>query len=236
MFLAVLQTWQSQGEQLIIMIDMNEHVLDGPLAKQLMGPGLKLKEATHTAWVGEEPHTFIGGSEPIDACYYSEELEVVCLSTKQLSFHQGVGDHMTVLVDFFSRSMIGQHEFKVVRPTAQKLSTQNKKSRIGYVSRLRDHIKYHKLQERLDKCTNAIVQSNGGVLPDIISELETIHKQTVELQINAEENCWRLTNQTNFPFSKPDQTWVNRRRVYQALLRRHEGKCGAALQCSKYGN
>ena len=108
--------------------------------------------------------------------------------------------------------MIGQHKFKVVRPTARKLSTQNKKSQIGHVLRLEDHIKYHKLQVRLDRCQNKIVQSNEVAPHDIVTELENIDKQTVELQINAEENCRRSSDHTNFLF-------------YQGLLQQHERKC-----------
>ena len=78
------------------------------MAQHIMGPGLNLREVTHTHWIGQEPNTYIRGSDPIDTVYYSEELEIV--STKQLSFHQGVRDHRTAMVDVSTCSMIGLNE------------------------------------------------------------------------------------------------------------------------------
>ena len=222
-FLAILQTWQEQGDRLLVFVDMNEHILKGPLAKHLMGPGLNLLEATHTHWVGEEPHTFVGGSEPIDAVYYSDKLEIT--STKQLSFHQSVGDHRTSLIDVTTRSMIGKNEFKVERVSARKLSTKNKKSTQKYISKVEEQLSYHKLQLRLDKCTEAVHLANDIASPAVTAELEVIDRQTVEIQVHAESKCRRLIDHNNMPFTDTVQTWVNRKRVYQGLVRRHEGKC-----------
>jgi len=63
-FLAQLQVWQRQGDRLLIFMDMNEHVLRRTVARYLLKMGLV--EATHQHWGTEEPHTFIGGVDPID--------------------------------------------------------------------------------------------------------------------------------------------------------------------------
>ncbi len=70
---------------------MNEHVLTEKLAQEFFKLGLI--EATHMQWQGDEPHTYIDGSEPIDGVYHSPNLKVTALA--QLSFHEGVGDHRT---------------------------------------------------------------------------------------------------------------------------------------------
>jgi hypothetical protein len=44
-FLAMLQVWQQHGDRLLIFMDMNKHILHGPLAKHMFYLGLK--EATH---------------------------------------------------------------------------------------------------------------------------------------------------------------------------------------------
>ncbi len=80
-------------------MDMNKHILHGPLAKCMFCLGLK--EAAHQYWGIIEPHTYVGGKEPIDAVFHTSDLEVT--STLQLSFHKGVGDHCTVLVDITTR-------------------------------------------------------------------------------------------------------------------------------------
>jgi hypothetical protein len=114
-FLATLQVWRQQGDRLLIFMDMNEHILNGPLARCMLRMGLE--EATHKHWGGLKPHTYVGGKEPIDAVFHSPDLNVT--STMQSSFHKGVGDHHTVLVDISTRYAIGKQEFKVVHPHAR---------------------------------------------------------------------------------------------------------------------
>ena len=45
-FLSVLTCWQKRGEQILVFIDMNKHILQGPLARKIMN-GLGFLEATH---------------------------------------------------------------------------------------------------------------------------------------------------------------------------------------------
>jgi hypothetical protein len=78
---------------------------------------------THQNWGNEEPHRFIGGVEPIDRAWHTPDLEV--FAVVQLSFHEGLGDHHTVLVDITTHSAIGKHDFKVVRPEACRLNSTN---------------------------------------------------------------------------------------------------------------
>ena len=76
-------------------MDMNEHILRGPVARRLLSMGLV--EVTHLHRGTVEPHTFIGGVEPIDGVWHTPDLEVAALV--QLSFHESLGDHRTVLID-----------------------------------------------------------------------------------------------------------------------------------------
>ena len=59
---------------MIIMIDANEHVLTGPFTSKLQKLGLQ--EISNRCWGEDEPHTFIGGSKPIDGVWASTELEI----------------------------------------------------------------------------------------------------------------------------------------------------------------
>jgi hypothetical protein len=47
-FVAQLQAWQGQCDQLLIFIDMNEHILRGYLVKNMLKMGLT--EASHSRW------------------------------------------------------------------------------------------------------------------------------------------------------------------------------------------
>ena len=95
--------------------------MDGTLPRRLFELGLV--EATHQTWTNNTlPNTHIDGSIPIDGLYHSQELEP---STMQLSFHEGVGDHRTLIVDVTTRSLIGMDKFKIIRPTARRLVSTN---------------------------------------------------------------------------------------------------------------
>jgi hypothetical protein len=147
-FLAQLQVWKSQGDRLLIFVDMNEHVLRGTVARYLLSMGLV--EATHQHWGSEEPHTFIGGVDPIDGVWHTPDLEVSTLV--QLSFHEGLGDHRTVLVDVTTQSAIGKHEFRVVRPEARRLNSTNTRVRSRYINHLEGQMAIHRMPNRLEAC------------------------------------------------------------------------------------
>jgi len=142
---------------------MNERILDGPLARRLMEPGLNLKEATHEHWpAGEEPNTFVGGMEPIDAIYYTNDLEVTAVL--QLSFHEWPGDHRLGAVDVTTRSACGSQQFKLVRPQCRQFSTRHHNSTVRYLdlARVEEEMMIHRLQNRLDKCDAALQEYPGA--------------------------------------------------------------------------
>ncbi len=176
---AILE-WQAQGEQIIVFIDMNKHVLTGTLAQEFFRLGMV--EATHTQWHGEEPHTYIDGSAPIDGVYHSPNLEVTAIA--QLSFHEGVSNHCMVLVDVTTRLAIGQQEFRVVRLLAWKLSTKNKASTKTYLKRMVMEFERHKLVNRQH---GIIAELGKGLITAHIQEaMETLDVQKTEIQRSCE--------------------------------------------------
>jgi hypothetical protein len=137
-----ISEWLDQVERVLLFIDMNKHILTGVLPTALQNLGLV--EATHTRWQeGSEPNTYINGSAPIDGAYHSPELEVTAVT--QLSFHDGFGDHRTVLVDITTRSVIGQQEYRIVRPAVHKITTRNKESTKNYLKDMAKQFEMHHL-------------------------------------------------------------------------------------------
>ena len=87
--LAALRCWRAAGDRIILFIDSNEHILNGPIAQQLSHPSIALREVTHNYWpAGSEPNTHFRGSQPIDGIYTSPEIDAT--SFLSLSFHEGV--------------------------------------------------------------------------------------------------------------------------------------------------
>jgi hypothetical protein len=175
-FVAQLQVWQHQGDRLLLFMDMNEHILTGHVARQLLAMGLR--KATHSQWGEMEPHKYVRGLEPINAVWHSQDLEVV--STLQLSFHEGVGDHCLVLVDITMKSAIGKQEFKVVHPHGRGLSSQNDCARTKYLRHLERQMHTHRMVECLSACEQRI--STYPAPADAIWDMQTLDTQMVEMQ------------------------------------------------------
>ncbi len=93
----------------------------------------------------------------------------------QLSFHKGVGDHKTTLVDVTTKSVIGKLERRVVTPQARKLSNKNKKSIKEYIQYTTQQCWLHKLQQNLDNLM--VTTLPGAVLPTHQEEMERLDSQ-----------------------------------------------------------
>jgi hypothetical protein len=184
---------------LLLFMDMNEHTLTGRVARRLLAMGLH--KATHSQWGEMEPHTYIHGSEPINAVWHSQDLEVV--STLQLSFHKGVGDHCSVLEDITTKSAIGKQEFKVVHPHGRRLSSQNDHARTKYLWHLERQMRTHRMVERLSTCEQRISPYPAPL--DAIRDMQTLDMQMEEMQQGSEPQC-RIIYSTEMPFSKPVHT------------------------------
>jgi len=210
-FLAQLQVWQRQGDRLLIFMDMNEQFLRGNMARYLLKTGLV--EAMHQHWGTEEPHTFIGGVDPINGVWHTPDLEVSTLV--QLSFHEGLGDHRTVLVNVTTQSAIGKHEFRVVRPKACRLNSMNTRVRSRYIAHLEGQMAIHRMQERLEACGRSI---NGFLTTEADKlSMQRLDTQMEEMQRSSEQQCRQLFS-TAMPFSEPVRTYHYRRRAYHGLL------------------
>ncbi len=192
-------------------MDMNEHILRGSVARYLLSMGLV--EATHQNWGNDKPHTFIGGVEPIDGVWHTPHLEVSAVV--QLSFHEGLGDHRTVLVDITTHSAIGKHDFKVICPEARRLNSSNSKVRSWYILHLKGQMTTHRMTERLEACGRSI---NG--FPTSASNKKTMQildNQMEEMQRGSERQSRQIFS-TAMPFSEPVRVYHLCCRAYQGLL------------------
>ena len=217
-FTTAIKQWQTAGERLLILIDMNEHVLQGYLARILLELGLS--EATHESWGEQEPNTHISGSKPIDGVYHSPNLEVT--STLLLSFHEGVGNHRTVLIDITARSLLGTEGHRIVRPPARRLATSNNKAVNKFNKYVERKLQEHRLHERL--VTVSIILQKNPQDGNGRRLLEVIDSQTTEILLAGEKQCRKITNNP-LPFSAPVSYWTHRKWAYQGLLRIANGTC-----------
>ncbi len=143
----------------------------------------------------------------------------------QLSFHEGVGDHRTVLVDVSTASAIGKQEFQVVQPQARQFSSTNVRAWTKYLLFLERQMQMHRMAEPLHACADQI--TSYPVSPVVQHQMQILDKQTMEMKRGSKRQCCQVFAAA-LPFSEPIWVIHFQRRAYQALAR----GANLLLQCS----
>ena len=134
----------------------------------------------------------------------------------QLSFHEGIGDHRTALVDVTTSSAIGTQEFKVIHPATRRLCSGNTQARDKYLAHLEQQMTTHCMTEHLQECEcNA---SSYPVMDSVREKMQQLDMQLVKMQRGSEKQCQQIYRGT-IPFSEPVRTIYIRKRAYQGLAR-----------------
>ena len=140
----------------------------------------------------------------------------------QLSFHEGVGDHRTVIVDVSSRSLIGKDKFKICRLLARRLSSTNHACALRYISYVEKELSNRQLHQKLCDISAKLHANNNDITAR--EELNNIDRQTTEIQAAGEKQCRKLF-MGKLPFSLPVSHWIHKKWAYKALARLATGKC-----------
>ena len=144
--------WRKAKERLIIVMDANEHAMDGPLRRMLEAEGVELEEFSHKYYGNEPPHTFIDGKIPIDTGYKTPDVEVTAFC--MLSFMESPGDHRSWLIEVTTRSMLGRDLLKIVRPPGRKLVSTQPRSVKRYNEIVEAQFLLHRIPQRMDAVEN----------------------------------------------------------------------------------
>jgi hypothetical protein len=136
--------------------------------------------------------------------------------TLQLSFHEGVGDHRSVIVDITTALAIGKQEFRVVHPNARRLSSGNERAGSKDINHLENQMDTHQLVKHLWSC-----EEQAELYPaplEVQNRMQRINSQVVEMQRGSERQCQKIFMGL-IHFSKPVRTIYVRRRAYQELAK-----------------
>ncbi len=96
----------------------------------------------------------------------------------QLSFHKGVGDYHTTILNISTRSAIGKYEQQVVAPQARRLTNKNGASVREYIKHVTKQCGHHRIQERFDRITTKLKLE--PITPDDAKDMETLDAQKIE--------------------------------------------------------
>ena len=146
---AVLKQWRLQGDRIVLMMDANDNVLNGHIAKALAKDGIELKEAVHAQTPGYGPKTHFRGSQSIDGIWYTPDLEL--MGASYLPFDADMGDHRPVMADFTEQSLLGVNLPNIVPPDGRRLNCKIERIRTRYIEDLEAKFERHNILERLKK-------------------------------------------------------------------------------------
>ena len=212
-----LRLWRESGDKIILFMDHNEHVTNGPLGKELGNrDGLDLRDAIiqHT---GKSPGaTFFQGSKPIDGIWVSSDLDIsnACV----MPFGYGVGDHRAFILDIPLESLIGINPVRIVRPVGCQLNSRLAGCCTAYIESFEKNITRHQLLKRLyDAHTGTFDNETRAKKIIAIDEEGKTYMKKAE-KICRKIKCCRI------PFSPEAAIWIRRVQIYSSILRFHKGK------------
>ena len=216
-----LCTWRAAGDRILLFIDANEDIINSRLGKSLTECKADLTEISHTFWpAGSRPHTHISGSVPIDGVFCTSDLD--CPNLLSLSFHEGVGDHRTVIIEVTTLSALGQLQSNIVRPTSRRLTTKQTSSVVAYNAFLATQCSTHNIPSRTSALLQAASLEGFPVSQKTSQAIQTLHSQMHEIRISAERSCRKILKPES-AFSPPIKFWYDKIHAYQALVRMKEG-------------
>ena len=219
--IAQLRKWRCQNERLILCIDLNEHSLNGKIARRLRSDDIELNECTHSFWPDQcEPNTHIDGSQPIDGIFATPDIDVTnCLL---LSFHESIGDHRTAILEFTTKSAIGRYQGKIVRPSSRRLTLRQPGAVKSYNSTIHEQFNIHCIPQRLALLLKESTQYQHPPPISFRTRCENIHKQIAEIRHYAESTCRKLLKPA-LEFSPTVQYWYDRAHAYIQLIKIKSG-------------
>jgi len=213
--------WRKSGKRIILLMDANEHVLNGKFNRQISRTGLDLEEFTHKCWGAHQPYAHINGSIPIDGGYKSPEIEV--LNVCMLPFLDSPGDHRAFIIDISTRSLLGEFQYKVCRPISRCLIMSQQGSVDEYNRIVHEQFDQHRIVIRLD-AVDKMTRYCGFPTPNFLrAMIIKLYRQMTEIRIHAEKKCRKILRPDS-DYSPTVQMWYDRIHAYLQLIRLKEGK------------
>jgi len=171
-----LEMWKAAGDRIILMMDINCHVLTGKLSRALNSIGLQ--EVTKDILGGLCPNTHANGSKQIDGIWITPNITITAI--KWLTYEESPGDHRACVFDFTTLSAIGSIERRIVYPPCRRLASTNPGAVAAYVAEMDKQFNIHRIEERLAK----IHEETEGMFPlpdEYQNKLDRIDAQTIEI-------------------------------------------------------
>jgi hypothetical protein len=197
-----LEKWQTEGDRLIVCMDVNEDIYRKSLGKSLTRTdGLNMLEVVGNFTGKRIGPTFFWGLKPIDGIWATPDIAVTHTCVIPAGF--GVGDHRLFVVNFQEASLIGEAPHRIKRFSSCCLNTKvSSGATQRYLHRLKTNLERHRLIERLGMlhttCKSKQAFRRG---------LNKLDKLSKDLMLNAERKCRRIKS-GRIPFLPEAALWI----------------------------
>ena len=117
--LQLLRQWRAEGDEIILVGDLNVHVYNDPLAHALKAEDIRLEDQFNKVFDEDVPFSHFTGSKPINTP--GIDCVTAYVSKHKVNGGPEVGDHRVMIFDFSAESIIGLDAPAANPPEARKL-------------------------------------------------------------------------------------------------------------------
>ena len=106
--LQLLRRWRAEGDEIILVGDLNIHVYNNPLAHALKAEDIRLEEQFNMVFDEDVPFLHFTGLKPIASFFATPGIDCVTayVSKHKVNGGPGVGDHRVMIFDFSAKSIM----------------------------------------------------------------------------------------------------------------------------------
>ena len=214
--LAELTRFRDVGDEIILMIDANQHIYDGKFGRALRSD-LQMIDAYFRLYAASAPNSHHTGRNPIGGIFTSPGIDIEAVFVGRHGL--GQGDHRLWVVDVTTHSCLGTDSPTPHRVQGRGLRVNKART---YNRELEKLCRRHKLSQKLDVIEEleediAARGEDDSLLilraDDLKDKVDREHRQ---LQLSAEKKCSKKKSGA-VPFSDESDIWLKRRSTLRRL-------------------
>ena len=219
--LATLRSWRSEGEELILAADLNQHIYDGDLAKAFLEEDIGLREQFHTLYPEEEaPFSHFSGSDPIIGVFATPGVEVTSGFIHSHRANGTIGDHRLHVFDFTTVSLVGLDMPSVQRSPGRNLQCRHESHKANYQRILIRESARHRMFSKAIALRGARSAMPSAEFQACYNRFDS---EMVELMLCAEKRC-RKKKTDHLAWSPIIGQWIKQLQLYRWILRYKRGR------------
>lgn len=178
-----LLVWKRENSKMVLVGNFNEDVYKGKFAERLSKEDRNKDELVLRTTGTKIPPTHARGKRALCAAFGTAG--VACKAAKVLRRGKGIGDHLIILLDFDTKSLVGSTCPRVVPPPGRILRASVHAYKSRYNKVLEQLVDKHRMFEKL----SAIMGIPDIAIKEYDEKMNKWDKELKEFMIAAEKQC-----------------------------------------------